>query len=56
MSEATVRAGNRVNGIDVDALHNVIQQVGEDPATGIVEFRVKSRWAGQDRIEASVES
>lgn len=56
MSEATVRAGNRVNGIDVDALHDVIQQVGEDPAKGIVEFRVKSKWAGQARSEASVES
>jgi uncharacterized OsmC-like protein len=56
MSEATVRAENRVNGIDVDALHNVIQQVGDDPAKGIVEFRVKSKWAGQTRSEASVES
>ena len=56
MSEATVRAENRVNGIDVDALHNVIQQIGEDPAKGIVEFRVKSQWAGQARSEASVES
>jgi uncharacterized OsmC-like protein len=56
MSKATVRAENRVNGIDVDALQNVIQQVGEDPAKGIVEFRVKSQWAGQARSEASIES
>ena len=56
MSEATVRAENRVNGIDVDALNTVIQQIGEDPAKGIVEFRVKSQWAGQARSEASVES
>ena len=38
MSEATVRAGNRVNGIDVDALHDVIQQIGGDPAKGISSF------------------
>jgi uncharacterized OsmC-like protein len=56
MSKATVRAEKRVNGIDVDALQNVIQQVGEDPAKGIVEFRVKSQWAGQARSEATIES
>src|SRR5512138_3002894 len=56
MSEASVRVGNRINGIDVDALHNVIQQIGEDPSKGIVEFRVKSQWAGQTRSETSVES
>jgi len=45
-----------VNGLDVDALHEVIEQVKNDPAKGIVEFRVKTGWKGQTRSETSVES
>jgi uncharacterized OsmC-like protein len=45
-----------VNGIDVDALHEVIEEVKNDPAKGIVEFSVKTGWKGQTRSETSVES
>ena len=43
-------------GIDVEALKTVIADVAEDPAKGIVEFRVTSAWQGKTRSEARVES
>ena len=46
----------RVNGLDVDALAQVIEDVGKDPAKGMVRFRVTSGWRGQTRSEAVVES
>ena len=46
----------RVNGLDVDALAQVIEDVGNDPAKGMVRFRVTSGWRGQTRSEATVES
>jgi uncharacterized OsmC-like protein len=45
-----------VNGLDVDALHEVIEEVKKDPAKGIVEFRVKTGWKGQTRSQTSVDS
>jgi uncharacterized OsmC-like protein len=45
-----------VNGLDVDALHQVIEEVKNDPAKGIVEFKVKTGWKGQTRSETSVDS
>ncbi len=45
-----------VNGIDVDALHEVIRDIERDPAKGIVEFRVKSQWQGQTRSRARIDS
>lgn len=56
MSVAQGKQGKRVNGLDVDALHAVIEEVKKEPAKGIVGFRVTSRWQGQTRSEASVES
>jgi uncharacterized OsmC-like protein len=56
MSVEAVKQGNVVNGIDTDALRNVIEQVKEDPAKGLVEFRVKSAWKGQTRSETSIDS
>jgi len=47
---------NQVNGLDVDALMEVIEQIREDPAKGMVEFRVRTDWKGQTRSEATVES
>ena len=49
-------AANIVNGIDVDALMGVVEEIKADPAKGMVEFRVKSNWKGQTRSEATVES
>jgi len=47
---------NRVNGVDVDALMEAIDQITADPAKGKVEFRVKSAWKGQTRSEHVVDS
>ena len=56
MSVAAIKQGNIVNGIDVDALKGVVEQVKNDPAKGLVEFRVKSQWKGQTRSETSIDS
>lgn len=56
MATATATKINRINGLDVDALHATIAAVTEDPRKGIVQFRVTSRWKGQTRSESSVES
>ncbi len=49
-------AANIVNGIDLDALHCVVEEIKADPAKAMVEFRVKSNWKGQTHSEATVES
>ncbi|MGE5820246.1 MAG: OsmC family protein [Deltaproteobacteria bacterium] len=56
MTALEARKIGTVNGLDVDALHGVIEEVKKDPAKGIVGFCVTSRWRGQTRSEASVES
>jgi uncharacterized OsmC-like protein len=44
-----------VNGIDLQALEEVVEAIGQDPKHGVVGFRVKTRWAGQTRSESTVE-
>jgi uncharacterized OsmC-like protein len=56
MATATATKVNRVNGLDVDALRATIRAIEEDPAKGMVEFRVKSAWTGQTRSETTVDS
>ncbi|MEX0804370.1 MAG: OsmC family protein [Candidatus Binatia bacterium] len=56
MSALEARKIGTVNGLDVDALHGVIDEVKKDPSKGIVEFKVKTGWKGQTRSETSVES
>jgi uncharacterized OsmC-like protein len=51
----TENAPARVNGIDVPALRGVMEEIRQDPAKGIVEFRVRSRWQGQTRSETVVD-
>ncbi len=46
---------DRVNGIDVAALRDVVRDVTADPHLGMVEFRVRSRWRGRTRSESTVE-
>jgi len=46
---------NRVNGIDLDALTETVAAITEDPAKGMVEFRVRTEWTGQTRSESTVE-
>jgi uncharacterized OsmC-like protein len=45
-----------VNGIDVAALRGVMRAIADEPAKGLVEFRVRSAWQGQTRSETTVES
>lgn len=47
---------NVVNGLDVDALKDIVEQVKNEPAKGLVEFRVKSEWKGRTRSETSIEA
>jgi uncharacterized OsmC-like protein len=56
MSVLEAKKIGNVNGIDVDALHEVINEVKADPKKGIVAFRVKTGWHGQTRSETFVES
>jgi uncharacterized OsmC-like protein len=56
METATKMTTQPVNGIDVDALHAVVRDVTQDPAKGLVEFRVRSTWQGQTRSETTVDS
>jgi uncharacterized OsmC-like protein len=56
MSATAIKQNNVVNGIDVDALKDVVEQVKNDPAKGLVEFRVKSQWRGQTRSETSIDA
>jgi uncharacterized OsmC-like protein len=56
MSVTAIKQTNVVNGIDVAALKDVIEQVKDDPAKGLVEFRVKSEWKGQTRSETSIDA
>jgi uncharacterized OsmC-like protein len=56
MSALEAKKIGTVNGIDVDALRGVIDDVKKDPGKGIVEFKVKTGWKGQTRSEAVVDS
>jgi uncharacterized OsmC-like protein len=48
--------GQRVNGVDVAALTEVIREVEQDPARAQVQFSVRSQWKGQTRSRTAVES
>jgi hypothetical protein len=56
MSLAEAKKNKIVNGIDVEALSEVIEEVKKNPAKGVVEFRVTSAWKGQTQSETSIDS
>jgi uncharacterized OsmC-like protein len=56
MSVTAIKQGNIVNGIDVDALKDIVEQVKDEPAKGLVEFRVKSQWKGQTCSETTIDA
>jgi uncharacterized OsmC-like protein len=56
MSALQAKKIGTVNGLDVDALQEVIEEIKKEPAKGMVEFKVKTEWQGQTRSETSVES
>lgn len=45
---------SRVNGIDIAALEETVAAISDDPAKGIVEFSVATKWTGQTRSETTV--
>jgi uncharacterized OsmC-like protein len=49
-------APSTANGLDLDALDQVIETVTRDPAAALVSFRVSTEWTGQTRSRSSVES
>lgn len=56
MTTTVMTRGNRVNGLDVEALMETIDAIKQDPAKAKVAFRVRSNWQGQTRSRAVVES
>jgi uncharacterized OsmC-like protein len=52
----TVQAGNRVNGLDLDALGAVVSEIQKDPKKGMVAFSVHSEWRGQTKSRSTVDS
>jgi uncharacterized OsmC-like protein len=46
---------SNVNGLDLSALGEVVEAIGEDPGKAKVSFDVTTRWQGQTRSESIVE-
>jgi uncharacterized OsmC-like protein len=46
---------SRVNGLDLEALGEVVEGIQEDPGKAKVSFDVTTRWQGQTRSETSVD-
>jgi uncharacterized OsmC-like protein len=46
---------NRVNGLDLTALGEVVEAVQKDPSKAKVAFNVTTRWTGQTRSETTVD-
>jgi uncharacterized OsmC-like protein len=49
------KVANRVNGLDLAALGEVVEAIGEDPKKALVGFDVTTRWTGQTRSETTVD-
>jgi uncharacterized OsmC-like protein len=45
-----------LNGIDLEALASVTQEIGQDPGKAKIGFRVRSAWQGRTRSRAEVTS
>ena len=45
-----------VNGIDLDALDDMVDRVQNDPRCGSAGFKVSTQWKGQTRSESTVSS
>jgi uncharacterized OsmC-like protein len=53
---STATAPRITNGINLDALDEVVAAIGQDPATALVAFHVSTEWQGQTRSRSTVES
>jgi uncharacterized OsmC-like protein len=47
---------DRINGLDLEALGKVVEEIKNDATKGFARFKVSSSWKGQTRSEARVES
>ena len=55
MTTAT-KTSTRMNGLDLEALKDVVREIERDPKKGMVGFRVSSVWRGQTKSRSTVES
>lgn len=46
---------NRINGLDLNALGEVVEAIQQDPGQAKVSFDVTTRWTGQTRSETIVD-
>jgi len=46
---------NRVNGLDLTALGEVVEAIEKDPKQALAAFDVTTRWTGQTRSESTVD-
>lgn len=51
----TMTAAPIINGIDLPALGDFVEQVKADPGQAMVRFRVTTRWSGATRSETTIE-
>ena len=52
----TTQIESRVNGLDLEALGQLVEEIKNDETKGFVRFKVASTWKGQARSEARVRS
>ena len=55
MTDTMTATAPHINGIDLPALGEFIEQIKNDPANANVRFRVTTRWSGQTRSETTVD-
>lgn len=46
--------GKKVNGIDVEYIWEVVNQISEDPAKGMTHWNVSTQWKGGTRSDSHV--
>lgn len=54
MSQTITHTAERINGFDVEALREMVEEVKKDPQKGLVRFDVISTWKGRAKSEARV--
>ena len=52
---SSLASSSFVNGIDTEAVHELIDNVDTDPAAGMTHWRVASAWQGGTRSRAQVD-
>jgi uncharacterized OsmC-like protein len=52
----TTQIESRVNGLDLQALKSLVDEINNDTTKGFARFKVTSTWLGQTRSESRVRS